>query len=300
MRRPARQTWAQGPPSCTVREPAGRWQRQPIRSLGGSDDAQRTASAHLCPRHRRHCSRHPAAVTPTTPIPASRRAHRTRPCPRRAPRQGDVTAEGISPATGARPTRRPAPSPTCPGFDFAASASIVEVVVAKQKGYFDKMCLDVELKASFSTANYPLVAADEAQFARRGSYSEVVDYTAANDAALVAVAVDGQAPRSTASSSSRATAPRWHGSGGEDHRREGQDPAVGQGHAGPGRAGRGRRTTPTVLHRRLRPAGPHRARQGIVGFPGYKSQRAGAAGTGRRAVHPVRPVRRRTSRDRSA
>ena len=47
------------------------------------------------------------------------------------------------------------------------------------------MCLDVDLKASFSTANYPLVAANEAQFASAGSYAEVADYTAANDAGLV-------------------------------------------------------------------------------------------------------------------
>ena len=31
-------------------------------------------------------------------------------------------------------------------FDFAAAASILDVVVAKDKGYFDKMCLDVDLK----------------------------------------------------------------------------------------------------------------------------------------------------------
>ena len=28
-------------------------------------------------------------------------------------------------------------------FDFAASASIVDVLVAEQKGYFDDLCLDV-------------------------------------------------------------------------------------------------------------------------------------------------------------
>ena len=41
-------------------------------------------------------------------------------------------------------------------FDYAAAASIVEVIVAEQKGYFDALCLDVEMAASFSTANYPL------------------------------------------------------------------------------------------------------------------------------------------------
>src|SRR4051794_3233311 len=38
-------------------------------------------------------------------------------------------------------------------FDFSASASIVDVLVAKQNGYFDKMCLDVDIKPGFSTSN---------------------------------------------------------------------------------------------------------------------------------------------------
>jgi NitT/TauT family transport system substrate-binding protein len=77
-------------------------------------------------------------------------------------------------------------------FDFSASASIVEVIVAKQKGYFDDMCLDVDLKASFSTENYPLIAANEAQFSSGGSFSEVVDYAGRNDAGFVTLGVDGR------------------------------------------------------------------------------------------------------------
>ena len=38
------------------------------------------------------------------------------------------------------------------------------------------MCLDVDLKSSFSTANYPLVAANQAQFASAGSYTEMLTY----------------------------------------------------------------------------------------------------------------------------
>jgi NitT/TauT family transport system substrate-binding protein len=78
------------------------------------------------------------------------------------------------------------------GFDFAATASIVDVVVAEDRGYFEDLCLDVELKPSGSTANYPLVAAGEAQFASAGSFSEVVNFAAANEADLVAVAVEGR------------------------------------------------------------------------------------------------------------
>ena len=78
------------------------------------------------------------------------------------------------------------------GFDFSASASIVDVLVAKQKGYFAALCLDVNVKPSFSTDNYPLIAANEAQFASGGSFSEVVDYAGRNDAGFVALAVEGR------------------------------------------------------------------------------------------------------------
>lgn len=77
------------------------------------------------------------------------------------------------------------------GFDFAATASIVDILVAEEKGYYDAMCLDVEVTASFSTANYPLVAENDAQFASGGSFSEVVQFNAANDADLVVMAVEG-------------------------------------------------------------------------------------------------------------
>ena len=77
------------------------------------------------------------------------------------------------------------------GFDFAATASIVDVLVADEKGYYDAMCLDVVVTPSFSTANYPLVAENDAQFASGGSFSEVASFSAANDADLVVVAVEG-------------------------------------------------------------------------------------------------------------
>lgn len=62
-------------------------------------------------------------------------------------------------------------------FDFAAAASIVEVVVADESGYFDDMCLDVELRPSFSTANYTLVGSNQAQFASAGGYTEVLNFS---------------------------------------------------------------------------------------------------------------------------
>jgi NMT1/THI5 like len=77
-------------------------------------------------------------------------------------------------------------------FDFAAAASIVEVLVADERGYFDELCLDVDIQASFSTANYPLIAANDAQFSSGGSFSEIVTFASANEADFVAVAVEGR------------------------------------------------------------------------------------------------------------
>ena len=78
------------------------------------------------------------------------------------------------------------------GFDFAAAASIVDVIVAEDQGYYDELCLDVEILPSFSTANYPLIAENQAQFASGGSFSEVVAFADANDAEFIIMAVEGR------------------------------------------------------------------------------------------------------------
>jgi ABC-type nitrate/sulfonate/bicarbonate transport system substrate-binding protein len=100
---------------------------------------------------------------------------------------GSVTAAGISPDRCAA-NKAAGKITYLSGFDFAATASVVEVVMAKEKGYFDAMCLDVDLKSSFSTANYPLVAAGRAQFASGGNYSEVL--TQSTGGAKFSVVVD--------------------------------------------------------------------------------------------------------------
>jgi len=78
------------------------------------------------------------------------------------------------------------------GFDFAAAASILEVVVADAKGYYEQMCLDVELVAGTSTENLALVAANDAQFSSSGSFSEMTEFSLGNEADLVAVTVAGR------------------------------------------------------------------------------------------------------------
>jgi NitT/TauT family transport system substrate-binding protein len=80
------------------------------------------------------------------------------------------------------------------GFDFAAAASIMEVVLADERGYYEELCLDVEITPSFSTANYPLVASNEAQFSSAGSFAELVSFAETNDTELVALSVDGHTP----------------------------------------------------------------------------------------------------------
>ena len=103
-----------------------------------------------------------------------------------------VTADAPFPADRCEANKAAGTIHYLSGFDFSASASIVEVLVAKQKGYFEDLCLDVSVKPSFSTDNYPLIAANEAQFASGGSFSEVVDYAGRNDAGFVALAVEGR------------------------------------------------------------------------------------------------------------
>ncbi|MGD9997063.1 MAG: ABC transporter substrate-binding protein [Ilumatobacteraceae bacterium] len=78
------------------------------------------------------------------------------------------------------------------GFDYAASASIVEVLVAENAGYFDALCLDVEVKAGVSNQNYPFLASNDAQFSSGGSFSELVNYATSNEATFVAMAIEGK------------------------------------------------------------------------------------------------------------
>ncbi len=78
------------------------------------------------------------------------------------------------------------------GFDYAAASSIVDVIVADAAGYYEELCLDVEIRPGFSAANYPQIASGTAQFASGGSFSEVVAFSAANEANFVAATVEGR------------------------------------------------------------------------------------------------------------
>lgn len=103
---------------------------------------------------------------------------------------GEVTTRGIS-AERCAANKAAGKITYLTGFDYAAAASMADVIVAKDKGYFDKMCLDVEIRSSFSTANYPLVAANTAQFGSGGSYAELLRQSG-NGAELEAVVLYGR------------------------------------------------------------------------------------------------------------
>ena len=79
------------------------------------------------------------------------------------------------------------------GFDFAAAASILDVIVAEDAGYFDELCLDVELQPSIATNNYALLASGEAQFSSAGSYSEILNFSG-EGATFVAFVQYGHSP----------------------------------------------------------------------------------------------------------
>ncbi len=104
----------------------------------------------------------------------------------------DVAPGGVFPAARCEANKAAGKITYLSGYDFTASASIVDVLVAASKGYYKDLCLDVEIKPSFSTDNYPLIAANNAQFASGGSFSEVVDFAGSNDAGFVALAVEGR------------------------------------------------------------------------------------------------------------
>jgi ABC-type nitrate/sulfonate/bicarbonate transport system substrate-binding protein len=148
----------------------------------GSDTASPSSSSGAAPSS--------STVVAATTVPAS--PDTTAAPPETVPAISVVAADEAFPADRCEANKAAGTITYLSSFDFAASASIVDVLVAKQKGYFEDMCLDVTVKASFSTDNYPLIAANEAQFSSGGSFSEVVDYAGRNDAGFVALAVEGR------------------------------------------------------------------------------------------------------------
>lgn len=75
------------------------------------------------------------------------------------------------------------------GYGYSASAGQMDVFLAKELGYFDALCLDVQINASGANGQQ-LVASGQAQFTALGSASDVM-LAAANSKNLTAVATYG-------------------------------------------------------------------------------------------------------------
>lgn len=133
----------------------------------------------------------PDTTEPTTTEPTTTEPTTTEPTTTEPDAGLDVVAGEAFPAERCAANEAAGTIDYFTGFDYAATASILEVIVAEQAGYYDELCLDVEITPSFSTANYPLVAGNEAQFSSSGSFSELATQARANDADLVALSVAG-------------------------------------------------------------------------------------------------------------
>ncbi len=73
------------------------------------------------------------------------------------------------------------------GFDFAAAAGISEIIVADARGYFEDLCLSVDIQPGFAPFNGATVIEGAAQFGAAGSFSELVNNNVAGDGDLVAL-----------------------------------------------------------------------------------------------------------------
>ncbi len=73
------------------------------------------------------------------------------------------------------------------GFDYAASPAILDISVAEAKGYFDELCLDVDVQPSFAPSNAALVIAGKAQFGSGDSFAELVKTNVTGGGDLVAI-----------------------------------------------------------------------------------------------------------------
>ena len=267
--------WRSGssPPSCSSDDDAGDTTDATADSTATERDTASTARRH---RPTARPTRPPAPMRPSTPAAATSHC-----------------SPASTPSAAPR-TRPPARSPTCRASTSPPRPRSSTSSSPKESGYFDDLCLDVDLKPSFSTANYPLVASDEAQFSSAGNYTEILNNTG-DGAEFVAFIDYGKAPIE-ALVTPEGGATELAAAQGQDDRREGRHPAVDRGDARQRRPGPRHRLQGGAA-RRLRPAGPPRHRHRRAA--GVQVERAGAARRRRREVQPVRSGRRRHPRARS-
>ncbi|MFB9378824.1 ABC transporter substrate-binding protein [Kineococcus gynurae] len=102
------------------------------------------------------------------------------------------------PAERCRANRDAGPITYVTGYQYQASASILDPVAAKALGYFDEVCLDVTLQPGTgeTAQNAQLVAAGTAQISSMSGQSDVI-VNVANGVDVTAVATFGHVPIAT-------------------------------------------------------------------------------------------------------
>lgn len=123
----------------------------------------------------------PQAAAPQASAPAAAPA---------APQAPQAAAPGVL-ADEARCARNRAAGPLVyiSGYGYSASAGQLDVFLAKELGYFDALCLTVEINAAGANGQQ-LVSSGRAQFTALGSASDVI-LAAANSGNLTAIATYG-------------------------------------------------------------------------------------------------------------
>lgn len=99
---------------------------------------------------------------------------------------GDSADDGVASAR-CEANRAAGPITFVTGFDFAASAGIIDAIVADAQGYFDELCIDFEVQPGFAPASSALVIEGQAQFGNSGSFGELVNNNVAGEGDLVAL-----------------------------------------------------------------------------------------------------------------
>ncbi len=73
------------------------------------------------------------------------------------------------------------------GFDYALAAGIADIIAADSQGYFEELCIDVEIQPGFAPSNGALVIEGQAEFGMAGSFAELAANNVAGEGDLVAL-----------------------------------------------------------------------------------------------------------------
>ena len=104
----------------------------------------------------------------------------------------DVVAGEPFPAKRCEANREAGTLTFLTGFGLEAASSTVEVLTADAAGYYDDLCLEVEVRPGDVTTNPAAVGAGAAQFAGAGSFSEIVGEDDHDDPGFLVTSVDGR------------------------------------------------------------------------------------------------------------